>query len=171
MNILNVRKALVNGGLNGRDTIELSHFAAAHPGVVGDIERNPALLNDPAFMAKHGNLEKFLATHPGAFAAERAAYGRHIPGGYPARPLGPGEAIAHPGYGGAVVVPGETAEHHHHHHGEHENLSKHEYPVNNAYVPPGHPVGNAYVPSGHPEEHKGDRHHHGDEEHGQGVRE
>jgi phage-related protein len=40
-------------------------FLDSHPQVAKELQRNPALVNDPAYLAKHPGLQQFLAKHPG----------------------------------------------------------------------------------------------------------
>ena len=56
---------------NGKETeIEnFDRFLDHHPRISEKLAQNPMLVNDPAFIADHPPLEKFLANHP-AFSAE-----------------------------------------------------------------------------------------------------
>jgi hypothetical protein len=42
----------------------LDTFLDAHPAIEKDVEKNPSLLKDPAYLAKHPELKTFLADHP-----------------------------------------------------------------------------------------------------------
>jgi len=56
---------------NGVNAVELRSFDGflyAHPGIGVELNRDPALAYDPAYLARHPELREFLATHPGVRA-------------------------------------------------------------------------------------------------------
>ncbi len=40
-------------------------FLDSHPGIARDLRQNPALVNDPNYLAQHPELAQFLQRHPG----------------------------------------------------------------------------------------------------------
>ena len=42
----------------------LDAFLDSHPNIEGDVEKNPALLNDPNYLTSHPDLKTFLSNHP-----------------------------------------------------------------------------------------------------------
>ncbi len=51
------------------------HFAEylkKHPGIQGDLQRDPALVRDPAYLKAHPDLNEYFAKHPGVAEAFRA---------------------------------------------------------------------------------------------------
>ena len=51
------------------------HFAEylkKHPGIQGDLQRDPALVRDDAYLKAHPDLNEYFAKHPGVAEAFRA---------------------------------------------------------------------------------------------------
>jgi len=48
------------------------NFLDKHPGIQGDLERDPSLVRDPAYLKAHPELSGFLQKHPGVAEDFRA---------------------------------------------------------------------------------------------------
>ena len=51
--------------VNGAEMDNFTQFLLNHPGQLKQLQQNPALLNDPNFLAQHPQLQTFLNNHPG----------------------------------------------------------------------------------------------------------
>jgi hypothetical protein len=52
------------GGPGGRPLASTDRYMDAHPEVAEKLEKNPGLVDNPAFMAEHPGLHEYLQNHP-----------------------------------------------------------------------------------------------------------
>jgi hypothetical protein len=53
-------------------------FLDSHPYIANEVGRDPGLLRNPAYVARHPELREFLATHPGVREEVRENPGRFV---------------------------------------------------------------------------------------------
>jgi hypothetical protein len=53
-------------------------FLDSHPAIANEVQRDPGLLRNPAYVARHPELREFLATHPGVREEARENPGRFV---------------------------------------------------------------------------------------------
>ena len=52
-------------GDQGSELKDFDRFLDEHPAILPDLKRDPSLIADPDYLARHQDLKEFLATHPG----------------------------------------------------------------------------------------------------------
>jgi len=58
--------AKTDAAVTRRELAKFNGYLTRHPKVARELRKDPKLVNDPAFLAKHTGLEKFLAGHTAA---------------------------------------------------------------------------------------------------------
>jgi hypothetical protein len=53
-------------------------YLEKHPGIQDDLQRDPSLVRDPAYLKAHPDLQAYFAKHPGVAEAYRAHPGQFI---------------------------------------------------------------------------------------------
>lgn len=51
---------------------QIANYMTNHPGVAEELHKNPSLVNDPNWLAKHPQLQNYMNTHPGLQKAAAA---------------------------------------------------------------------------------------------------